>query len=106
MYVAWLPLASDAVGRQTAQGNRQLCHVKREPPTSLSAASGMMGKRSGKSAKKLPASYSKADAVGGSKYEVSHIVGKGAYGVVWCVTFASATPPCVTMGMPGARPHH
>ena len=27
--------------------------------------------------------YPKADAFGGSKYEVSHIVGKGAYGVVW-----------------------
>ena len=40
--------------------------------------------KSGKGGKKLPTAYSKADAFGGSKYEVSHIVGKGAYGVVWC----------------------
>ena len=36
-----------------------------------------------KGGKKPPHAYSKADAYGGSKYEVSHIVGKGAYGVVW-----------------------
>ena len=39
--------------------------------------------KTGKGGKKLPTAYSKADAFGGSKYEVSHIVGKGAYGVVW-----------------------
>jgi len=39
--------------------------------------------KGGKGGKKPPHAYSKADAYGGSKYEVSHIVGKGAYGVVW-----------------------
>ena len=29
--------------------------------------------------------YFKEDVFGGSKYEVSHVVGKGAYGVVWSV---------------------
>ena len=53
--------------------------------TQLGAAKTMPTRTSktGKSGKKLPTAYSKADAFGGSKYEVSHIVGKGAYGVVW-----------------------
>lgn len=55
-----------------------------------------MQRRSSKAAKggkKLPTAYSKADAFGGSKYEVSHIVGKGAYGVVWCDPATCLTAP-------------
>ena len=49
-----------------------------EPP----AAAVAMPKKAGKKGVAVSA-YSKADAFGGSKYEVSHIVGRGAYGVVW-----------------------
>ena len=42
--------------------------------------------------KKGNSQYSKADAFGGSKYEVSHIVGKGAYGVVWSASNSTNSP--------------
>jgi hypothetical protein len=67
-------------------GGREGSREADVPPQGLPAAAGMQRRssKSGKGGKKLPTAYSKADAFGGSKYEVSHIVGKGAYGVVWC----------------------
>jgi len=49
-----------------------------------------MPKKAGRKGSAVSA-YSKADAFGGSKYEVSHIVGKGAYGVVWAGRTRGAT---------------
>lgn len=83
---AGLPPFRLAIAAQLFSPDRQrLTTASRLHCTQLGAAKTMPTRTSktGKSGKKLPTAYSKADAFGGSKYEVSHIVGKGAYGVVW-----------------------
>lgn len=57
--------------------------------------------KTGKGGRQLPTAYSKADAFGGSKYEVSHIVGKGAYGVVWCGLTSELTPSAAAHALQG-----